>query len=81
MCLTVPARVIAVDGHWAEVDVDGAVRRASILPVPDVRPGDWGIVAAGTIVRLIDPGLAVEIAEATRLARDPSNPSIPSEEP
>ena len=81
MCLTMPARVIAVEGRWAEVEADGARRRASILPVPDVRPGQWGVLAAGTIVRLIDPELAAEIAGAARLARYPSNPSAASEEP
>lgn len=81
MCLTMPARVIAVDGRWAEVEVDGVTRRASILPVPDVKQGDWGILAAGNIIRLIEPALAVEIAEAARLARHHSNVSPPSEEP
>ena len=70
MCLTMPARVITVDGAWAEIEVDGIRRRASTLAVPDVRPGDWALVAAGTLVRLLDPELAQEIADA-RACRAP----------
>ena len=81
MCLTMPARVITVDGPWADVDVDGTRRRASTLPVPDVRPGDWGLVAAGTIIRLLDPELAHEIADAVRATRHASEPSSLPEAP
>ena len=76
MCLTMPARVIAVDGAWAEIEVDGIRRRASTLPVPEVKPGDWALVAAGTLVRLLDPELAQEIADAAQVARHGSEPSV-----
>ena len=81
MCLTMPARVITVDGAWAEIDVDGVRRRASTLAVTDVRPGDWALVAAGTLVRLLDPQLAHEIADAVRSARVGSGPSSLPEAP
>jgi hydrogenase assembly chaperone HypC/HupF len=75
MCVTMPARVIAVDGAWADIEVDGARRRASTLPVPEVQPGDWALVAAGTIVRLLDPELAREIADAAQIARHGAEPA------
>jgi hydrogenase assembly chaperone HypC/HupF len=81
MCLRMPARVIAVDGAWAEIEVDGIRRRASTLAVADVRPGDWALVAAGTLVRLLDPELAREIADAARAARHESKPSPLPEAP
>jgi hydrogenase expression/formation protein HypC len=68
MCLTMPARVIAVDGAWAEVEIGELRRTVSILVSPDVRPGDWGLVAAGTLVRTLDPDVAQQIAAAVRLA-------------
>jgi hydrogenase assembly chaperone HypC/HupF len=74
MCLTMPARVISVDGAWAEIDVDGTRRRASSLALPEVRPGDWALVAAGTLIRLLDPELAQDIADAARAARNGSEP-------
>ena len=79
MCLTMPARVIAVDGAWAEIEANGIRRRASTLPVPEVKPGDWAIVAAGTIVRLLEPELAQEIADAAQVARGGPEPSALSE--
>jgi hydrogenase assembly chaperone HypC/HupF len=70
MCLTMPARVISLDGTWAEIEIGGLRRRASALPVPEVRPGDWALVAAGSLIRLLDSELAKEIAAAVRLATD-----------
>ena len=78
MCLTVPARVITIDGAWADIDVDGTRRRASTLAVPEARPGDWALVAAGTLVRLLDPDLAKDIADAAHAARHGSElPPLP----
>ena len=75
MCLTMPARVIAVDGQYAEIEIGGLRRRASTLPVPGVRPGDWGMVAAGSLIRILDPELAHQIAAAVRLATDDNQPA------
>jgi hydrogenase assembly chaperone HypC/HupF len=68
MCLTLPARVISVDGAWAEVEIGGLRRTASTLPVPEVRPGDWGLLAAGSLVRILEPDIARQIAAAVQLA-------------
>jgi hydrogenase assembly chaperone HypC/HupF len=64
MCLAFPGRVTEVAPDWALVSTEGRLRRASMLLHPDVRPGEWVIVAAGTIVRRLDD----EEAEAIRLA-------------
>ena len=68
MCLTMPARVIAVDGAWAEIEIGGLRRTASTLPVPEVQPGDWALLAGGSLVRLLDSQVAQQIAAAVRLA-------------
>jgi len=64
MCLTAPARVLSVDADGATVLLGGNRRRASTLVVPEVRPGDWVIVAAGTILERIDQPEAVDRAAA-----------------
>ena len=64
MCLTAPAHVLAVDAEGATVLLGGRERRASMLVVPDVRPGDWVVVAAGTILERIDQAEAAHIAAA-----------------
>lgn len=64
MCLTAPVRVLHVEGDTATVDAGGRRLRASILPVPDARAGDWALMTAGTLVRVLDPDTASELAAA-----------------
>lgn len=68
MCLTAPVRILDLDGVTAKVAVGSTTRTASALLVPDARPGDWALMSAGTIVRLLDPALAAELAAAVRTA-------------
>ncbi|HEX9635618.1 MAG TPA: HypC/HybG/HupF family hydrogenase formation chaperone [Candidatus Limnocylindria bacterium] len=79
MCLTMPARVITVDGDWAEVEVGDLRRRASTLPVPEVRPGDWALLSAGTLVRIVKPDIAEQIRAAVGLATTDDAPSAQGE--
>lgn len=64
MCLTAPARVLAVDADGATVLLAGRERRASTLVVPEVAVGDWVVVAAGTILERIDQPAAAYLAAA-----------------
>jgi len=68
VCLTMPAHVISVDGSRAVVEVGGLRRAASTLPAPEVRAGDWVIVAAGSVIRILEPHLAYQVAAAIRTA-------------
>jgi hydrogenase assembly chaperone HypC/HupF len=61
MCVTYPGRVIDVSTDTATVDLDHRTRRASTVLTPDVAIGDWVIVAAGTILEILDPAEADEI--------------------
>lgn len=47
MCLSLPAKVLKVEGDMAEVSVGGAVFRAGIQMVEEVRPGDYVLLHAG----------------------------------
>lgn len=71
MCLVSPARVTAVDGPNATLEVDGRRRTASILLEPDVQVGDWVIVAGGAVLRRIEAAAAVEMQTAVALASSP----------
>ncbi|MDH4333730.1 MAG: HypC/HybG/HupF family hydrogenase formation chaperone [Chloroflexota bacterium] len=64
MCLTAPARVLALDEGSATVLLGGRERRASTLVVPEVEIGDWVIVAAGTILQRLDADEARRLAVA-----------------
>lgn len=68
MCLSVPGRVVAIDGDEAVVDVDGRLRRASTLPVAGLAIGDRVIVAAGSVMARLDEGEAEEMERLVRVA-------------
>jgi hydrogenase assembly chaperone HypC/HupF len=68
MCLVAPGQVIALDGATATVAVDGRTRAINTLFDPDIRVGDWVIVAAGTILRRVAPADADQIQAAVDLA-------------
>jgi hydrogenase expression/formation protein HypC len=68
MCLTAPVRVISVEEGMATVEVAGVRRLATTLALPEVRPGDWALMTAGTLVRILDPALAAELEAAYRTA-------------
>lgn len=60
MCLAVPGKVIAIEGAFARVDVEGNVREAGIRLVPDVKVGDYVLIHAGFAVEIVDPQAAEE---------------------
>jgi hydrogenase assembly chaperone HypC/HupF len=68
MCLTRPVQVISVDGASAVVAIGNERRTASTLAVPEVAAGDWAILAAGLLVRVLDPETAHQIMAAAQLA-------------
>lgn len=74
MCVTWPGRIEAVTDGMAVVRIQGQSRRASLAVVPDATIGDWVIVAAGTVLEIVEPEEAVEILaildQATRATQE-----------
>ncbi len=68
MCLMAPARITEIHGSEATVQVAGRRRVVSILVEPDVRVGEWVIVAGSLIIRRLDADAAGEITDAVELA-------------
>jgi hydrogenase assembly chaperone HypC/HupF len=72
MCLSMPARVLTVDGAGREavVDIDGAERRVSLavltLEGRTVEPGAWLLVHTGLAVETLDPADAAELVALHR---------------
>lgn len=60
MCLSLPARVLTVDGDMAEVSVGGAVFRAGVQMVEGVRPGDYVLLHAGFAIEKLNEEEALE---------------------
>ena len=70
MCIAYPGRVIEIDSSGALVETEQRRRRASLLLVPETAVGDWVVVSAGTVLRILDPEEANEIRQILDTARD-----------
>ena len=55
MCLAIPARVVALSGLEATVDLGGVRKSISIALVPEAQLEDYVIVHVGHAIGLIDP--------------------------
>jgi len=64
MCLAIPAKVTALDGAIATVEVAGVTRQASVHLLDEVRPGDYLLIHAGFALSKLDEQ---EAAETLRL--------------
>jgi hydrogenase expression/formation protein HypC len=60
MCLSLPARVIAIEGDMAKVSVGGTVFRAGLQMVDDVTVGDYVLLHAGFAIEKLKEEDALE---------------------
>ena len=67
MCLAVPARIEAIRGHEADVDMGGVNLRVSLMLTPDARVGDYVIVHAGYAISVMGE---LEARETLQLLRE-----------
>jgi hydrogenase expression/formation protein HypC len=54
MCLSVPARVMKIEGENAEVSVGGTLMNANLSMVDDVHVGDYILLHTGFALQKID---------------------------
>ena len=66
MCLAIPALVKSIDGHQAEVDIDGVTRQVSLQLTPEARVGDYILLHTGYAINVIDPAEAEETLKLLR---------------
>jgi hydrogenase expression/formation protein HypC len=66
LCLAVPARVVKIEGEWAEVDIGGIRREASLALVADrgIVIGDYVLVHTGYAITKVDEEEAMSILDA-----------------
>jgi hydrogenase expression/formation protein HypC len=61
MCLAIPSKITAIDeNEMATIDVDGVIRKVSLLMVENAQIGDYVIVHAGFAIKKIDEATAQE---------------------
>lgn len=66
MCLSVPAKVIGIDGNMADVSVGGSVFKAGLQMVDDVRTGDYILLHAGFAIQKLSEKEALETLDLIR---------------
>jgi hydrogenase expression/formation protein HypC len=60
MCLSVPGRILEMEGERGTVDVAGNEVEADLTLVPDARVGDYVLVHAGFAIQRYDEAEARE---------------------
>lgn len=66
MCLSVPAKIISVEGHTAKASVGGAIVDTSLHLVEDVQPGDYVLIHTGFALQKISEEEALETIRLIR---------------
>lgn len=60
MCLSVPALVVSINGQMADVSVGGAIFKAGLHMVENVKTGDYILLHAGFAIQKISEEEAIE---------------------
>jgi len=60
MCLSIPAKIISIDGSMAEVSAGGTIFKAGLQMIEDANPGDYILLHAGFAIQKISEEEAVE---------------------
>ena len=73
MCLSVPAKVIAIEGDMADVSVGGTVFKASLLMVENVEIGSYILLHTGFAIQKINEEEALETLQILKEMKDALN--------
>jgi hydrogenase expression/formation protein HypC len=60
MCLSIPAKILSVEGNTAKASVGGAIINTSLHLVDDIQPGDYVLVHTGFALQKISEEEALE---------------------
>ncbi|MBN2863235.1 MAG: HypC/HybG/HupF family hydrogenase formation chaperone [Bacteroidales bacterium] len=60
MCLSIPAKIISIDGSIAEVSAGGTIFKAGLQMIENASPGDYILLHAGFAIQKISEEEAVE---------------------
>jgi hydrogenase expression/formation protein HypC len=53
MCLSMPAKIITIEGDMAEVSVGGTLFKAGLQMIENAKPGDYILLHAGFAIQKI----------------------------
>ncbi|MEN8117699.1 MAG: HypC/HybG/HupF family hydrogenase formation chaperone [Bacteroidota bacterium] len=60
MCLSIPAKIISIEGDKARVSVGGAEYNAALNLVEDAKVGDYVLLHSGFAIQIINEEEAME---------------------
>ena len=70
MCLSIPARIMSIDGTMAEVSAGGAIFKAGLHVIENAEVGDYILLHAGFAIQKINEK---EAAETIKLFEEMNN--------
>ena len=73
MCLSIPARVVKIEGDMADVSAGGTIFRAGLHLIENARVGDYILLHAGFAIQIISEK---EAKETLKLFEDINNAMI-----
>lgn len=66
MCLSIPAKILSIEGNTAQASVGGAVIRTSLHLVDNVKVGDYILIHTGFALQKISDEEAMEMIRIIR---------------
>ena len=78
MCLGIPAKIIKIDGDYADANINGATIRIGLQLLEDVKKGDYVLVHNGYALEKLSEKEALETIQTIRQLEDfdPDKPLI-----
>ena len=70
MCLSIPAKILSINGKMAEVSAGGSIFKAGLHMIEDASPGDYILLHAGFAIQKISEE---EAAETLRIIEEMNN--------
>ena len=73
MCLSIPVRIVSIDGSMAEVSAGGTIFKAGLHMIEDAKIGDYILLHAGFAIQKISEKEATETLEILKEMNDSLN--------
>jgi hydrogenase expression/formation protein HypC len=70
MCLSIPAKIVSIDGNMAEVSAGGTIFTAGLHMIENARVGDYILLHAGFAIQKVNEK---EAEETLRLFEEMNN--------
>ena len=73
MCLSIPAKIVSIDGDMAEVSTGGSLFKAGLHMIENAKVGDYILLHAGFAIQKISQEEAAETLKILKEMNDALN--------